>query len=68
MTMRVLASFSGRVDMGFATLLFDVYAPAACFEEGAQMLQGWFSLSLLLPDKLRVECLRGNRFGMGVSQ
>ena len=68
MTMRVLASFSGRVDMGFATLLFDVYAPAACFEEDAQVVQGWFCPGCLLPDKLRVEQAGSNCFGVRVSQ
>src|SRR6266568_2201765 len=66
-TVRVLASFSGRVDIGLAAPLFKMHAPAACFQEGTEVLQGWFCLSHLLPDKLRVERAGGNRFRMGLS-
>src|SRR5437660_3658780 len=67
-TVRVLASFSGRVDIGFAAPLFEMHAPAACFEEGTQVLQGWFSPGCLFPDKVRVERADGHRFWMSLSQ
>ena len=53
-TLRVSAHFSGRVDIRLATLLFEVQAPATCFEEGAELLQGWFCPICLFLDQLRV--------------
>src|SRR5579875_2637232 len=64
----MLAHFSGGVGVGLTTALFEMQAPAACLQEGAEALQRWSCTSRLFLNQLGVERVSGYGFGVGLSQ